>query len=359
MFDPTVFEERRERLKKRLRNRKLPGLLVSLAANRYYLSGFELHDPQCNESAGLLVVTAKGPDILMTDPRYEDAAKRVWDGDDLFIYASDRFRTIPEHLLSRGIGSLAFESSCLDHKAWSKLSRELELEPSEGLVEDLRLIKDDEEAGLLEASCRINHRVMEHVEAVLPDFVGRTEEDLAWDLEKAFREMGAQELSFSSIVAVNENAALPHAIPGDTVIREGDHVLVDCGGRALGYCSDQTRTFWVGERPSDRFLRVRELVQKAQQASLDIIRPGLPIADAYKAARKVFEEEGEEKRFTHSLGHGIGLETHEAPGVNHVNKGEFRPGMVVTVEPGLYYPDWGGVRWEYMVLVTEDGCRVF
>jgi len=224
------------------------------------------------------------------------------------------------------------------------------------VVESLRIIKDDDEIRRMDASIKINHDLFKYIEGQL--IPGRTEKEIAWEVEKYFKNNGAEELAFSTIVGVGPNAALPHAIPGDTKIRENDLVLIDTGCRYADYNSDQTRTFWVGSKPSDRFKETMDLVRAAQQAAIDIIKPGLAYVDAYKAARAVFEKAGVEALFTHGLGHGIGLETHEPPSLSRVAQGILEPGMVVTVEPGLYDPAWGGIRWEYQVLITEDGCRV-
>jgi Xaa-Pro aminopeptidase len=229
------------------------------------------------------------------------------------------------------------------------------LSPVTGLVEDLRLIKDAGEIAALERSCALNHAVMASLGDQLAP--GQSESEIAWSIEQAFRNKGASELAFSPIVAVNQNAALPHAIPGGDRVRENSPVLVDVGARYGDYCSDQTRTFWIGDKVSSQFQQTMERVREAQDTAIKAMRPGLPIAEAYRLARDSFERHGVADHFTHALGHGIGLETHEAPSVGPLAKGELKPGMVVTVEPGLYYPEWGGIRWEYMVLVTEDGAR--
>jgi Xaa-Pro aminopeptidase len=232
----------------------------------------------------------------------------------------------------------------------------LALKPVSGLVERLRVIKDMDEIARMERSNALNHRVF----AMVPELLepGRTEMDVAWDLEKLFRDNGASELAFPSIVAVGPNGALPHAIPGQDRVLGECPVLVDMGCRLDGYCSDQTRTFWVGEHPTDAFRATLELVQEAQARAIERMRPGEPASGAYKAARDYFARHGVADHFTHSLGHGVGLDTHEAPSANPSNDAPFQPGMVVTAEPGLYYPEWGGVRWEYMVLITETGARV-
>ena len=191
-----------------------------------------------------------------------------------------------------------------------------------------------------------------------PCCAGWRKAELAWAIERYFRDNGASELAFPSIVAVDQNAALPHAIPGEKKLPDNGLVLVDVGCRVDGYCSDQTRTFWVGDAPHKEFRETTKLVRDAQQAALDKLRPGLPLHEAYTLARGVFEKAGVEAYFTHGLGHGVGLETHEAPSLGRRGDKVLQEGMVVTVEPGLYYPQWGGIRWEYTVLITADGNRI-
>ena len=237
------------------------------------------------------------------------------------------------------------------------VGRGAHLQAADGLVEELRVIKDADEIKALERSFALNHAMLRWLEEsqLQP---GRSEAELAWAIEKYFRDNGASELAFPSIVAVDQNAALPHAIPGEKKLPDNGLVLVDVGCRVDGYCSDQTRTFWVGDAPHKEFRETMKLVRDAQQAALDKMRPGLPLHEAYTLARGVFEKAGVEAWFTHGLGHGVGLETHEAPSLGRRGDKVLQEGMVVTVEPGLYYPQWGGIRWEYTVLITADGNRI-
>jgi len=354
LTDPAVFAARRERLRALMAEQKLPALLVTHAANRYYLSGFELHDSQCNESVGWLVMLAEGHDLLMTDARFADAGTRLWPKDDLLVYGAGKHAALAERLAARGVRTLGFDPKAVNVFDYDALRAHFELLPSSGLVEGLRRVKEPAEIELLRAACGLNHRIMR----ALPDVIapGLSEAEVAWAIKRMFREAGAEGLSFPSIVGVNQNAALPHAIPGETKVPREGLVLVDAGCRLDAYCSDQTRTFWVGREPSERFQETKRLVVAAQKAAMQVIRPGAMIADAYHAARAVFEAAGCASQFTHSLGHGIGLETHEGPSLSPSAEGVFVPGMVVTVEPGLYDAAWGGVRWEYMVVVTETGC---
>lgn len=358
MSAASLHAARRDRLRAALRGRGLDALLVSADANRYYLSGFELHDTQFNESSGRLVICADGRDRLATDSRFHDAARRLWKEDDILIYGGDVEKALAGLLRSCGT-RIGFEAGTVSHAFLRRLAAaapDLALEDAGGLVEKERAVKDSAEIAALERSFRLNHAMFDWIAGEL--IPGRTEREIAWLVEKFFRENGAQEPAFPTIVAVGTNAALPHAIPGDDVIPENGVVLVDAGCRVDGYCSDQTRTFWVGGSPSPEFSRALDLTRKAQKAALDGLRPGLTGKEAYALARRVFEEAGVEKFFTHGLGHGVGLETHERPSLSSRFDQPLLAGMTVTVEPGLYYPEWGGVRWEHTALITEDGARV-
>lgn len=353
---PSSHEARRENLRRLMREKELGALLVTLDANRFYLSGFELQDHQVNESSGCLLITQDGKDWLCTDSRYYDAAKRLWDPERVFIYGADAAKAIRQLVRDNTAGNVGFEASSMTVQFHQTFAEGLSLVPADGLTEQLRMIKEPEEIACLEEAVACNHKLMEWLPAILK--VGTTEDQLAWTIEKFFREQGAQSLAFPSIVAVGPNAALPHATPGAAPIRENACVLVDVGCRTNNYCSDQTRTFWVGDKPTDDFMTTLSLTRTAQEKAIAAIRPGAVAADVYAVARNYLEANGVAQYFTHGLGHGVGLQTHEGPSLNPRNPTALKPGMVVTVEPGLYYPQWGGVRWEYMVLVTEDGCKI-
>ena len=354
-MDTRTYETRREKLRALLRARGLDALLVSHAANRFYLSGFELHDGQCNESSGRLLLTAQGRDWLCTDSRFFDAARRIWDENRIFIYKGDGFAQLGAFIKDRIRGVTGFEAKALCCHGAQRLG--LRLLAADGVAEALRLIKEPEEIAALERSCALNHTLMEHVPSLLSP--GCSEAELAWNIERFFREHGATELAFPTIAARGPNAALPHYEPSArTLLDEECPVLIDCGARLDRYCSDQTRTFWLGGTPSQEFTHALELVRGAQEAAIRGIRPGMSGAAIYALALAFFERHGVEKAFTHSLGHGIGLETHEGPALNPRNQEPVPSGAVFTVEPGLYYPEWGGVRWEYMLVMEEDGARI-
>lgn len=355
-----TYALRREKLRRLMHKEKLDAILISQSANRYYLSGFELHDCQCNESSGCLIIMKDGKDWLCTDSRYEEAAARLWERERVYIYgksSSEELNNLFKKLCGAS-GIIGVEEEHLSRAYVRRLESGLTLKGADGLVEKLREIKDEEEISRIAASVRLNHNMLEWLPSML--IPGQNEASVAWGIEKFYREHGASALSFPSIVAMNANAALPHYSPeSPAVFTENCMVLVDEGCRLNDYCSDQTRTFWIGDRPLPRFKEMLERVQEAQRLAIAALRPGITGCAVHKIAVNYFASCGMEEYFTHSLGHGVGLETHEAPRLSVSNAKPLQPGMVVTIEPGLYFPGWGGARWEYMAVITEDGCRVF
>lgn len=347
---------RLQALKNLMRTQGVAALLVTHPANRYYLSGFELHDGQCNESSGCLLILSDGEDWLLTDARFTEEARRRWPAGQVHVYGAPRVEKIAAFVTDLGLDEVWVETQAMCAETYLELGRMVALRRAPRLVEELRTVKDAGELERLRASCRLNHRVYE---ALRPRLVpGVTEREVAWMLEQEFRTGGAEGLSFAPIVGFGPNGALPHATPGETRLEEQTPVLIDMGGRLDGYCSDQTRTWWVGDTPTDEFRRALDLVREAQALAIARIAPGVSTDELHATAKDFFARHGVADHFTHSLGHGIGLETHEAPGVGPIRPTILAPGMVITVEPGLYYPEWGGVRWEHMVVVTEDGHEV-
>ncbi len=349
------FRQRRDRLRELLAERSLDALVVTYPSNRYYLSGFELHDVQFNESSGTLVVTRSGKDYLLTDSRYEDAAKQFVSEDELVIYRRDYIGTL-NMILSLCGTRIGFESNAVSAHRAGLMQSARRLEPCNGLVERLRLHKDAEEIAALKKSFALNHAMLKWVPGILRE--GMTERELAWEIERYFRENGASELAFPSIVAFGGNAALPHAIPSDRKLQENTGILLDVGCRVDSYCSDQTRSFWFGAQESDFFRRTRDIVARVQEEVIRSMEPGLPLADIAWKGQHIFEKEGVADHFTHGLGHGVGLDTHEQPSFSTASTGRLEPGMTVTVEPGLYYTDKLGIRLEVTVLVEENGITV-
>ena len=352
--------ERITRLQASLRRRRVDGLLVSQPDNRRYLSGYTAPDHGIQESSGLLLIPAKGRPYLLTDARFTLQAEAEAP---LFLVELYSRGLLPllERLINRlGLQSLAFESDYLLHSTFQRLAgmadkRGLTLVPQLGLIEAMREVKSADELELLRASTRLNETVFQSVYATIEP--GMTEREIALALELTMREMGAEGPSFPTIVAFGTNAARPHAVPTDRELQAGDLVLIDMGLIHRGYCSDMTRTFVAG-RPDRTYIDRHRVVRAAMQAGIGAIRAGVTGAEVDRVARQVIADAGYGDHFGHSLGHGVGLAVHEAPRLSRTNRKKLRAGMVVTVEPGIYLPEWGGIRLENMVVVGEHGPEV-
>lgn len=357
----SIYAQRREKLRALLAAENLDVLLVAQAVNRFYLSGFELHDGQPGETSGYLLICRDGNDWLATDSRFLDAAARLWPKDRICIYKPPVAKAIAS-LLSRLGAIIGVDARGISWNFARELAAfcKIPFIPAGYLVEKLRQIKEPREIAALKRSFQLNHQLLDWLRRELDadHFTGITEAALAWEIEKYFRQNGAQELAFAVIAAAGRNGALPHAVPGEDLIEKNGSLLADVGCRVDNYCSDQTRTFWLGDSPSPQFAKALSLTREAQEAALAAMRPGIDCAKVYQIARSVFEKAGVAAAFTHGLGHGVGLATHEAPSLSPSSKQKLEEGMVVTVEPGLYYPEWGGVRWENTVLVEKDGVAL-
>lgn len=224
-----------------------------------------------------------------------------------------------------------------------------------GLVENLRLQKTEEELRKIEKSVQLNEEVFREIYKELKP--GLTEREVALKIETAMRVKGADGPSFETIVASGPNSALPHAAPTDRTIQKNEPIIIDMGLKLDGYCSDMTRTVVLGT-PSKYTVSMFRLVRKAQLAGIKSLKAGMTGQDVDRMARNVIDLEGLGDRFGHGLGHGVGLAVHEAPALNWRNRKKLQEGMVVTVEPGIYIPEWGGIRLENMAVVQKNGCRV-
>ncbi len=349
-----------DRIQRGLKRRKLDALLVTQPENRRYLSGFTASDHSIAETSGILLILAQGTPYLLTDSRYRLQAEAEARGFRVTLYPRGFFVLLRRLLTSEKIKRLAFESHYFLHstaQSLDKLAREkkVELVPLTGLVEELRLQKSAEELARIEAAVRMNEAVFQEIHRGLRP--GQTEKEVAHRLENAMRAHGAEGPSFDTIVAAGPNGALPHAVPTDRAIRNGEPIIIDMGLRLAGYCSDMTRTVVLGT-PDARTVAMIRLVRQAQLAGLAALRAGVSGKAVDRVARSVIEQAGYGDHFGHSLGHGVGLNVHEGPALSYRNRKQLLPGMVVTVEPGIYLPGWGGVRLENMAVVEEKGCRI-
>lgn len=328
----------------------IDALLVLKPENRAYVSGF-------TGSAGYLLVNRK-ESALLTDFRYTEQARAQCPGTEIVDYAPDLHDSLNERLAAMGVEKLGFESDFVPHATWQTLSEKLKVElvPQSGLVEKLRMVKDEGELSDMAEAARIAEAGLTEILPLIKP--GVTEEFVAIELEIAMRRLGSQGLPFSIIAASGPRASLPHGRASARKILPGDFLTLDFGAIYNGYCSDMTRTFVVG-KADDRQRRVYDVVLKAQLAALAAVKPGMIGRDVDKVARDVITEAGFGERFGHGLGHGVGRLVHEGPSAGSKSEDTLAPGHVITVEPGIYIPEWGGVRIEDMVVVTAEGYRNF
>ncbi|MFZ5994831.1 MAG: M24 family metallopeptidase [Thermodesulfobacteriota bacterium] len=343
-------------LRQTLRSKRLDALLITRPENRRYLSGFTAHDGQLTESSGALLIS-RDQLILLTDSRYELQAGEEATGYKVIVPKHGLPRTLGGLARRYGIYKLGFESHYLLVSVYERLGRlpALKLISTRGIIEKIRAQKTEEELKNIEESIRLNEAVFSEINRILRP--GMTEKEIAFEIERLTRSMGAEDVSFEPIVASGPNAAKPHATPTDRPIREGESIIIDMGARLNGYCSDMTRTLWLGKTGA-KFKKIYRTVRKAQVAAIASLKTGLKARDADKIARDIISKAGYGQAFGHSLGHGVGLAVHEGPTLSPRSKDTLKAGMVVTVEPGIYIPGWGGVRLENMVVIEDHGCRV-
>lgn len=342
---------RADRLAALAAERELDAVLVTSLVNVRYLTGY-------TGSNGLAVAGAHGLRRFVTDFRYVTQAEQQVHGWERVIGETDLLEEVAPGLPDGEI-RLGFDDANVSVKTHARL-RELlpervELVAAGGLVEELRLVKDAEEVQRIRAAAKLAD---EALTTVLQDgLAGRTERAVALALEHEMQRLGAQRPSFDSIVAAGGHGALPHASPRDEVIPPNTLVVIDWGAELDGYCSDCTRTYATGELDAQA-QEVYGLVLEAQRAALATIAPGLAARTADATARDLIAAGGHGERFGHSLGHGVGIEIHEAPRLSKTSTATLAPGNVVTVEPGIYLPDLLGVRIEDLVVVTDSGHDV-
>ncbi|HET6771270.1 MAG TPA: Xaa-Pro peptidase family protein [Actinomycetota bacterium] len=342
------YQQRRERLVAGLPELGVDAMLVTRLPNVRYLTGY-------TGSNGQLLVSATGS-VFLTDSRYEEQARREVADLRREIYYPEFFSRLEEMVGEIGARRLGFEGAGVSYRTYEKLAAlgPVELVPVAEVVERLRWIKDAEELSLIERAQELTDHAYDHATAKLAE--GMTEKEVALELEHAMRQSGADGIAFDSIVAFGENAAEPHHRPKERPLATGDVVKLDFGCSVDGYHSDMTRTVAFGE-PNPKLREIHEVVFRAQRAGVDALRPGVTGRAADEAARQVIADAGYGDRFGHSLGHGVGLEVHEGPGLRRESTDVVPEGAVVTVEPGVYLPGIGGVRIEDMVVVEAGGAR--
>ncbi len=343
------------RLRQKLVEKQLDGILVSHNENRAYLSGMGSWD-------GYLLITANEA-VLATDSRYTEAAKMQAPGFAIFQIAGKTEQWLPK-LAGMAVGAkrVGFESDNLtfaQHHLFAdvltKAGISIEMVPIEGLVLALRMVKEPAEVDLIVRAAEITDQSLAHLmHRIHP---GMTELEATWEIEKFMREHDSQSVAFDLIVAAGPNSALPHHVPSSRPIQAGEPVVIDIGARIGGYCSDLTRTICLGT-PDAQFKKVYDIVLGAQLAALAIVKEGMTGEAADAVARTFIKEAGHGDAFGHSLGHGVGLEIHEMPRLGPNSTDVLSNGMVFSIEPGIYLPGWGGVRIEDLVTLENGRLRI-
>jgi Xaa-Pro aminopeptidase len=358
---PTSTLSRVARLRDQIARHDPNTFLVLIEANRRYLSGYTGEDGQFDETAGALLITSEHC-ILATDSRYDLQARQEAPAYDIVCYRKSLYDELPRLFTRVNARRVGFESARLTVKHHQDLTDHLQeaqlpvhLIATDNQVESLRQSKDPDEMAITQKAVRCAETAFRQLtEWMRP---GMTESAVARKLEDLMRSAGAEGPSFPIIVAAGPNSAKPHAVPEKRPIEAGEPVLLDWGARVDGYCSDISRTVIFGSADT-QFTKIYAIVREAQAAAIAAIHPGAHGQAVDGVARQVIDKAGFGDHFGHSLGHGTGLCIHEAPRLSPHSEDTLTPGMIVTVEPGIYLPDWGGIRLENQVVVTENGADI-
>ncbi|WP_330375460.1 Xaa-Pro peptidase family protein [Inediibacterium massiliense] len=336
------------KLRSVLQERDLEGILIFKPENRRYISGF-------TGTHGYVLITMDQA-IFITDSRYiQQASKQCIDYDILEHNYQHNIYSIIQKLNLKNIG---FEDDFITYDQYLEFKKNLNginLVPIQGIINDLRIIKDEKEIQSIRKAASIADEAFKHVCSYIKS--GMTENEVALELEFFMKKKGASSLSFDTIVASGIRSSLPHGVASSKKIEEGDFITMDFGCIYDGYCSDMTRTIVLG-KANVKQKEIYNIVLEAQENALAAIKPGMKGLDIDQIAREIISSRGYGENFGHGLGHGVGLEIHEEPTLSPKGNIILQPGMVVTDEPGIYIPKFGGVRIEDLILVTEAGCEI-
>ncbi|TKI67075.1 aminopeptidase P family protein [Lysinibacillus mangiferihumi] len=334
-----------QKLRKILQEQNIDGILITNEYNRRYMTGF-------TGTAGVAIVSQNDA-VFITDFRYTEQATAQIKDYRIVQHEVTLLEEIATQVKAMGIKLLGFEKDSVSYGTYELYKNviQADLVPVSGLIEKIRLIKTAQEINIIKVACEIADHAFTHIlDYIKP---GKTELDVSNELEFFMRQQGATQSSFDTIVASGLRSALPHGVATNKVIEKGDFVTLDFGALYNGYISDITRTVAVGE-PSEKLVEMYNTVLASQLLALEKVGPGLTGIQADAIARDYLTEKGYGEAFGHSLGHGIGLEVHEGPGLSKRSNTVLEPGMAVTIEPGVYVPGVGGVRIEDDILITES-----
>jgi Xaa-Pro aminopeptidase len=346
----SFYETRQKISRKILDSHHMDGILFVSLENIRYLCGFTGSD-------GAFLITQK-ESFFLTDSRYWTQADEEVKGSRIIHYKK-KMEGIFSLLFDLKLREIGFESAFLPFLAYQflaeRLANEARLIPLEDQLKNLRAVKDTHELVLIRKAIDISSNAFLRITEILKE--GVVEREVALEMESLMKRDGADAIGFDIIIASGKRSALPHGKASGKRIEKGDFILIDFGSGFQGYYSDQTRTVVCGT-PSPKQQKIYQTVREAHDRAIEKVRPGIPICEVDGAARDHIRNQGYGEYFGHGTGHGIGLAVHEDPAVNSENKGPVLEGMVLTIEPGIYIPDWGGVRIEDMVLATSHGAEV-
>lgn len=344
-----MYKSRIDKLRKVMKDKKFDGVLLVGDPNRNYMSGFT-----GDESFSIITLDKA---IFITDSRFTEQARQQVKDYEVVQYSNAFSEFLGKMAEELKIKTLAFEENVLTFSTYSEYKKNLKCDfvPLSGIVEELRLIKDDTEIEKIKKAAGIADKAFEHMLNFIKK--GMTEREVGLELEFTMKKMGAKDLSFPSIVASGERSCLPHGQATSKVLEEGDFLTLDFGCIYEDYCSDMTRTIVIG-KPNDKMKEIYDIVLKANEAAIPAIKSGIVCKDIDKISRGIISSYGYSKNFGHGLGHGVGREIHEAPYLSPRGEATLKEGMIVTDEPGIYIPSFGGVRIEDLILVKKDGCEV-
>ncbi|HOT50817.1 MAG TPA: Xaa-Pro peptidase family protein [Candidatus Hydrogenedentes bacterium] len=344
------FTSRLEGLRRALAGLESDAFASIAPPDNQYLTGFT------GSTSGVIVTTDAAE--FLCDSRYTEQARQQVVAFRVSEVSGNLITRMGERLAGMGVSSVTYDPNNWTVAQMTALQKAFpgSLNSADSLVARLRMIKSPEEIDALRAASELKEAALAHVLEDLRE--GVTEAEVAARLEYEFKARGASGASFDTIVLFGARTSMPHGSPGETRLKHGDTVLIDLGCRYRGYCSDLTRTYACGTIPGAWFEAVYETVFDAQMAAVQAVRPGARCCDVDAVARDMIQFRGYGVHFGHGLGHGVGIEIHEGPRLNAESEVVLEPGMVVTVEPGVYLPGQGGVRIEDLVVVTEQGCEV-